>query len=261
MTTLSKCCVSGHLHQGEPKGTVAKFAGLDTYITGTNASRTIMVITDIFGTQLPNVKLLADEYAQAGDLRVIVPDFFLGDAVPLHHMRSLTPLHSQPTPTDEGKQAAFSDVGPWLGRHGDDKVDELFKQVLTRLKNDKDVVHIGVLGFCWGGRHALRLGGMNLDITAVVANHPSFTEFPATFVDLRVPTLVQKGTDDAMFPDEQAQEVQDKIFPSKKNSRIVIFPGAVHGFGIRGDLNNDEERKLKEESVKNAVDFFHEFFV
>ena len=45
MTTLSKCCVSGHLHQGEPKGTVEKFAGLDTYITGTNASRTIMVIT------------------------------------------------------------------------------------------------------------------------------------------------------------------------------------------------------------------------
>ena len=45
MTTLSKCCVSGHVHQGEPKGTVEKYAGLDIYITGTNTSQSIVIIT------------------------------------------------------------------------------------------------------------------------------------------------------------------------------------------------------------------------
>ena len=193
MTSLSKCCVSGHLHQGEPKGTVDKFAGLDTYITGTNASRTIMVITvcmkldgravliagylwdPVAGKHQTNhLEDRADQNRTSNSSRmntrkpatcvsscqtsfsVCVPIFkrqsadcaprgFVGDAVPLHHMKSLTPLHSQPTPTDENKQAAFGDVGPWLGRHGDEKVDELFKQVLTRLRNDKDVVHIGGL--------------------------------------------------------------------------------------------------------------------
>ena len=140
-------------------------------------------------------------------------------------MKSLTPLHSQPTPTDENKQAAFGDVGPWLGRHGDEKVDELFKQVLTRLRNDKDVVHIGGLSVAamshrspercagillgWPSCPSTRWNGPRYRVgvqytsfkpgsqaSAVVANHPSFSEFPATFVDLRVPTLVQKGTGD-----------------------------------------------------------------
>ena len=119
MTNLSKCCVSGHLHHGEPKGTIEKYAGLDTYITGTNTSQSIVIITvnlhflqciksrktthllfpgylwhaftGVLGTDFSqiqvdlltppfgqNVKLVADEYAQAGNFRVLVPDFFQG---------------------------------------------------------------------------------------------------------------------------------------------------------------------------------------
>jgi len=45
MTTLSKCCVSGHLHKGEPQGKIQKYAGLDTYITGSNTTKSIVIIT------------------------------------------------------------------------------------------------------------------------------------------------------------------------------------------------------------------------
>ncbi len=74
-----------------------------------------------------------------------------------------------------------------------------------------------------------------------MANHPSYSEFPFTFEDVKVPTLVQVGTEDPvgplvitqfetemlmlpfqMFPGEQVQEVKDKIFPHKKGCEVVV---------------------------------------
>lgn len=49
---LSKCCLSGHLHQGTPKGTVQKIQyldqELDTYVTGTNKAHTVLFLTGLF---------------------------------------------------------------------------------------------------------------------------------------------------------------------------------------------------------------------
>lgn len=50
---LKECCVSGHVHEGEPKGKVDKVYGLDTYVTGeSNAEKTVILITDVFGYSL-----------------------------------------------------------------------------------------------------------------------------------------------------------------------------------------------------------------
>jgi hypothetical protein len=48
--------VSGHLHDGKPKGAVTDVAGMKTYITGPengSKDKTILLIADIFGYQLP----------------------------------------------------------------------------------------------------------------------------------------------------------------------------------------------------------------
>jgi hypothetical protein len=42
---IKKCCLSGHLHTGAESGKVEKVAGLDAYVTGTNAAQTVVVIT------------------------------------------------------------------------------------------------------------------------------------------------------------------------------------------------------------------------
>lgn len=116
MTTLSKCCVSGHLHKGTPQGIIKEYAGLKTYITGDNKAESLIMITvgHFYGVAdhllmpryrmsteliylyfvesfyefnssltvyLKNVKTLADEYASAGQFRVLVPDFFKGAPV------------------------------------------------------------------------------------------------------------------------------------------------------------------------------------
>ena len=54
--SLQPCCISGHLHDGQPKGQVSKIAGMDCYIAAPETGKkdkTILIIADVFGYQLP----------------------------------------------------------------------------------------------------------------------------------------------------------------------------------------------------------------
>lgn len=78
---LSACCVSGSIHDGTPKGEVVEFGGVKTYVAKPkdgSKSKTVVFVTDIFGYELPNVRLVADEYADNGFF-VYVPDLLDGE--------------------------------------------------------------------------------------------------------------------------------------------------------------------------------------
>jgi hypothetical protein len=51
---ISECCITGHLHDGTPKGAVVEIAGVNTYVTGKpeNKDKTLLFISDIFGYNL-----------------------------------------------------------------------------------------------------------------------------------------------------------------------------------------------------------------
>jgi hypothetical protein len=54
--TLQSCCISGHIHDGEPKGAVSKIAGMECYVAepeGGKKDKTILFIPDVFGYNLP----------------------------------------------------------------------------------------------------------------------------------------------------------------------------------------------------------------
>jgi len=58
-------------------GSVQEFGGLQTYITGSlDSKRAVILLSDIFGYEAPNLMKVADKYAESGFL-VVVPDFFL----------------------------------------------------------------------------------------------------------------------------------------------------------------------------------------
>lgn len=44
------------------------------YVTGSNSEVAILVIRDLFGWTFPNIRLLADPYAEEADATVYVPD-------------------------------------------------------------------------------------------------------------------------------------------------------------------------------------------
>ena len=81
MATLGKCCVTGHLHEGTPKGRVETLNGLSTYVSPPkdgSKKKALLFVVDVFGYELNNSRLLADEYAANG-YYVYMPDFLQGE--------------------------------------------------------------------------------------------------------------------------------------------------------------------------------------
>lgn len=76
-------CVTGFIHDGTPKGTTTTIAKLPTYIAKPTTTRgrpgVIVIITDVFGWNFVNSRLLADEYAERSGRTIYVPDFLNGN--------------------------------------------------------------------------------------------------------------------------------------------------------------------------------------
>lgn len=62
-----------------------------------------------------------------------------------------------------------------------------------------------------------------------------------------------------LFPIEQVNQVKNDIFPGKKDAEIVVYSGVVHGWTVRGDLNNKEEKEQKEKATQAAIDFLKKY--
>lgn len=71
---MSDCCLRGFQWEASPKGHEAKLAGRDCYVTGSKTEVAIMLIHDLFGWTFPNIRLLADHYAEEVGATVYVPD-------------------------------------------------------------------------------------------------------------------------------------------------------------------------------------------
>ena len=69
---------------------------------------------------MPNVRLLADEFAKNG-LHVLIPDLFDGDYVPHDLLKAIVPQESDETPglVEAGVQKAkvAASLGPWVFKH------------------------------------------------------------------------------------------------------------------------------------------------
>ena len=79
-------CITGAIHDGNPKGTVSTIAKLPTYIakptTKSGKPGVIVIISDAFGWEFVNNRLLADEYAERSGRTVYLPDFMFGKPTP-----------------------------------------------------------------------------------------------------------------------------------------------------------------------------------
>lgn len=67
-------CKSGFKWNGQTVGKETKLNNTNAYVTGDSKDAAILIITDVFGWTLPNVRLIADHYAQEANATVYVPD-------------------------------------------------------------------------------------------------------------------------------------------------------------------------------------------
>lgn len=215
-------------------GSVFELGGLKTYVSGSSDSKkAILLISDIFGYEAPNLRKLADKVAAEG-YYVVVPDFFYGD-----------PYNS------EIKERA---IQVWLESHGTDKGFEDAKQVIAALK-DKGISAIGAAGFCWGGKVVVQLA-TSANIQAAVLLHPSFVSVD-DFTEVKAPIAILGAELDRPTPPELIMQFKE-ILSSKPevDSFVKMYPGVAHGWTVRYNVEDKKAVQSAEEAHQDMLNWF-----
>ncbi|EEF45407.1 endo-1,3;1,4-beta-D-glucanase [Ricinus communis] len=230
-----QCCANPPtLDPASGSGHVEKLGGLNSYITGpSDSKRAILLISDVYGFEAPNLRKLADKVATAG-FYVVVPDFFYGD----------------PYAPDNADRP----IQVWLKDHGTDKGFEDAKPLVQTLKS-KGVSAIGAAGFCWGAKVVVQLAKPEF-IQAAVMLHPSFV----TVDDIKaveVPISILGAETDHLSPPALVKQFEEVLnAKSEVGSRCKIFPKVAHGWTVRYNVEDENAAKCADEAHGDMIEWF-----
>ena len=145
----------------------------------------------------------------------------------------------------------------WFPRHAASHTVKRVQAVIDALK-EKGVKEFAAVGYCYGARLVFDLAFAG-QIKVAGASHPSLLEladFERYAKEVNVPLIINSCETDPQFTKEK-QEFADKVFADfKPGWSRPYFPGATHGFAVRGDLSDPRVKAAKEGAFKNTVEWF-----
>ncbi|KAI9713007.1 MAG: hypothetical protein M1828_001481 [Chrysothrix sp. TS-e1954] len=262
---MGECCLSGTLASGKPTGRVDQIGGRDTYVaepSNGSKTKTVVFLADIFGWELPNIRLLADQYAKAGFF-AYVPDVHNGDSLPYDFLNAAEPpLHVREKLSLIGKGINTAKVattlGPWIVRHREGVTKPIIDGFINTIKMTPGTDKVGVIGFCWGARYAILQGHDQVD--AVFACHPTLVAIPGDFNSVTKPLSLACGSADSLLSVKDVEKIKDVM--AKKidvPSETRIYEDQVHGFALRGDWSSDKDKKAMDEAEKQGIAWFNKY--
>ncbi|XP_060179716.1 endo-1,3;1,4-beta-D-glucanase-like isoform X2 [Lycium barbarum] len=229
-----ECCKNPPtLSSSSGNGCVLQLGGFNTYVSGLSTSKlAILLVSDVYGYEAPNLRKIADKVAAAG-YYVVVPDFLYGD--PYNPENTERPLSI------------------WMQSHDKDKRFEDAKRVVAALK-DKGISAIGAAGFCWGAKVVTDLAKIDY-IQAAVLLHPSLVKVD-DIKEVRAPIAILAAEIDKISPPERIKQFEE-ILSSKPevDSFVKIFPNAKHGWTVRYNVENKESVQRAEEAHRDMLDW------
>lgn len=251
MSTPGFCddCFKVVRHEGEPEGTWETIGGVKCYVATPQGEypkdKVVLFLTDVFGVELVNNRLLADGFAQNG-FRTVVPDILDGDA------------------RDEATLADPNfDRAKWMAAHGPESWMPIVDAVVAALK-EEGVTRIGTTGYCFGAPPAFYLAFKNESHVTVLA-HPSRLTCPEDLEKYKAlskaPLLINSCEVDPAFPLEN-QAMADEILGGGKFApgyERTYWEGCRHGFAVKGDLSDPKVKAGKEGAFKASVEFFKKY--
>ncbi|XP_009339925.2 endo-1,3;1,4-beta-D-glucanase isoform X2 [Pyrus x bretschneideri] len=230
-----ECCSNPPtLNPSSGTGHVETLGGLDSYVTGSlDSNLAVLLISDVFGFEAPNLRKLADKVAAAGFF-VVVPDF----------------LNKDPYAPEDANRP----VSVWIKDHGPDKGFEDAKPVLEALKS-KGVSAIGAAGFCWGAKVVVELSKHAL-IQAAVLCHPSLVTVD-DIKEVKVPISILGAEIDRMSPPEVVRQFEEVLTTKPEvKSHVKIFPKVSHGWTVRYSVEDEAACKSAEEAHQDLLKWF-----
>ncbi|KAK7755420.1 hypothetical protein SLS62_002647 [Diatrype stigma] len=224
-------------HDGDPVGKEEEFNGVNLYITGEKKSDTAVVyLTDVFGIQLLENKLLADSFGRAGFLTV-APDLFDG----------------KPAPADLN-DPSFNQT-EFLAEHGPEVTDPKIATAIDYLRNTAGAAKIAVTGYCFGGRYSFRFLAEAKGADVGFAAHPSLLE-DAEIAAITRPISVAAADGDALMPPARRAEIEAALQAAGLEYSLTLYGGTQHGFGVRANVSDPKQKFGKEQAFFQAVTFF-----
>lgn len=142
----------------------------------------------------------------------------------------------------------------FIGRNNKDirypEMESVFKAVKQSHKK------VGAIGYCYGGWAVFKLGAKgNNYVDAISTAHPSLlTKEEISAVG--VPVQILAPETDQMLTPELKEYCNAEIPKLGVEYDYQYFPGLSHGFAVRGDQNNAEQKKGLERAKNSAVYWF-----
>ncbi|KAK2468897.1 hypothetical protein H9L39_19489 [Fusarium oxysporum f. sp. albedinis] len=208
---MSDCCLKGFQWEAKPNGRSNTVAGLDCYISGSNDDAAVIIVHDLFGWTLDNIRILANHLAQDIDAIVYVPDCFGEEIVPTGIL------------SDKSRAGEF-DLGAFLNRNSKAlrkpelvKFAESFRSSFSRI----------------GAVFNLEAKGQNL-VDCISTAHPSLLE-KEEIAHIGVPTQILAPEFDHVFTPELKAYTLEVLPKTGVAYAYQYFSGLEHDFAIRGD--------------------------
>ncbi|KAK0631478.1 Alpha/Beta hydrolase protein [Immersiella caudata] len=291
-------CFTGTL-RGDltPSGHETTIHSLPTYIAsppdGITPLGIVVILSDAFGYQLLNTRVLADAYARRVPCTVYVPDFMAGHSPPTSFMTrsEYVPPEADFFPVKMAKRAGrmlatVPALGSFLVRNRESVVTPRVQAFMKAVRSSEDPEHpgegkvprVGIAGFCWGGGYTVRLTHDREENKVVCADgverhvvdcaftaHPTWVDIPADVEAVMRPLSVANGEDDKWMGTEKWEKLKGIL--ARKNEEAgeevhesVEYKGAKHGFAVRGDRGDPLQRERGERSEDQAVEWFRRYF-
>ncbi|KAI1494863.1 dienelactone hydrolase family protein [Biscogniauxia mediterranea] len=269
-------CFKGSVHDGKPTGITTKLHGLDTYVvepaSGNPPKGIVVIVSDGFGWDFVNIRLMADNYAKKKDYRVYVPDFMKGHAAPLSMIDTFKKLDAKATWWDilvkpfHFLKLMYSFIA-FIIPNRPGKSFPIVKGFLEELRrNEAAHLPVGVAGFCWGGKHTVLLAeGFKADgkplIDAGFTAHPSLLKLYGDIERMRVPVSFALAETDSGLPLAQGEEIRKIVEakPEGQQGEVKIYWGYGHGFACRVDIKNGDPKGAVE-AEDQALAWFEKHF-